>query len=182
MTLDIDVQRRKFTPTGAYTSQDGTAIQNLHQAIDYTHQPLADFTLSLDGTPALIFGMKFTTTFVNQMVAITATQQPNGELALRASPQGAPLTMSAAVQVSTGSSDTDLLAANPLRRYACISNTHATQRISLSFGAAAAADTGINLAPGQSYELSEAQGNLCTADIRGWASGAATLIGVQEGT
>lgn len=165
---------------GGVVLQNGTAQQNLVQGTSYTLQP-SEFSMSLGVSPSLAVGILYTSDTVNTLAAITAHPAPDGDISLRVSTQGAALTMSAATQVNQGAASGAIIAANPLRRYLLISNTHATQRVSLAFGAAAVIDTGITLQAGQSYEMSESAGNLSLVEVRGIASGAATLLGVQEG-
>jgi len=165
---------------GGVVLQNGLVTQNLVQGTSYTLQP-SEFSMNLEVKPSLAVGVLYTSATVNTLVAISAHPAPDGDMAQRVSCQGAPLTMNAATQVTVGAASSSLIAANPLRRYLLISNCSSAQRMSIAFGAAAATDTGITLQAGQSYEMSEAAGNLCLSEVRGWASAAGVLIGVQEG-
>jgi len=162
-------------------SRNSTSLQNAGIALKFPAVPHDGFFWNDEANFSLACGILYSSQFQNNVVMVSAIQSPNGEIGLRMNAQGAPLTMSAATQVNVGAASSSILAANTARRYALISNTHATQRLSLAFGAAAAADTGITLQAGQSYEISEAAGNLTLQEIRAWASGANTLVGVQEG-
>jgi len=173
---------RNFLVRGGYLSQNGTALQNLMESMNWSTQPLPDFTIGTEGRVSLTTGMIHTSATVNQIVAITALQRVNGEVVLQTSPQGAALTMEAPVQVSIDAATEVLTAADTDRRYWGVTN-NGSNRVSLGFGAAAVLDSGITLQPnGGSFEMSEAQGNLFTGAINAIASAAATLVGTQTGT
>ena len=169
---------------GGVVLQNGLVTQNLVQGTSYTLQP-AEFSMSTEVKPSLMVGVLYNSATVNTLEAISVHNAPDGDVSLRVSPMGTPLTMTApaaAAAVAVGAADTSLLAANPLRRYAIIINTSTTQRITLAFGAAAVDYQGIVLYPQGSYELSEAAGNLTLQEIRGIGSAALATVSVQEGT
>jgi hypothetical protein len=165
---------------GGVVLQNGLVTQNLVQGTSYTLQP-AEFSMNTEVKPSLMVGVLYNSATVNTLEAVSAHNAPDGDISLRVSTQGEPLTMSAATQASMGVASAQIIAANTARRYLLISNTDTTRRVSLAFGAAAVIDTGITLQPGQSYEMSESAGNLTLQEVRGIAAGAATLLGVQEG-
>jgi hypothetical protein len=79
-------------------------------------------------------------------------------------------------QVSVGAADTLIAAANGDRVEITITNDHATQVVYLKLGAAGELNKGIRLnAAGGSYTT-----NAYTGEIRGFASGAATIVLVAE--
>lgn len=180
MGFNDDVQRGNYEIRGGVLSQlSGGTTDNLH-ALTSIDSFSAKYSCSFTAAPAIILGMQTGTSY-NAPLAITATTENNNEISLRVSPQGAELTMSAPASVAVGAASTSILAANSLRRYGAVSNASATQTMTLTFGAAAAVNTGIVLQPGQTYEMSLGAGNMTTQEIRAIASAAGGVVGVQEG-
>lgn len=92
-----------------------------------------------------------------------------------------PITMDAPGAGSAGVASNVLLAAASTRRFLYIRNTHASQRVSLSFGAAAVLDSGVTLNPNEWASWSAPTGHV-TQEVRAIASGAATTVAIQTGT
>lgn len=90
-----------------------------------------------------------------------------------------PLTASAPTVATVGASSAQAVASNANRKGLILINTHASQRISLAFGATAVLDSGITLFPnGGSYNMGEY--DFTTAAVNAIASGAGTPMTVQE--
>lgn len=172
----------KYMVRGGVVSQNGTTTQNLVQGTSYTLQP-SEFSMITEVRPVLLAGVMHTSATVNTLEALTVRQAANGEVCLRVNGMGAPITYSAPTAATVGAASASAVAANAARRYLLLVNTHASNWISLNLvGGAAVLYSGVCLAPnGGSYEMSEAAGNLTTAEIFAIASGAATNMAVQEG-
>ena len=82
-------------------------------------------------------------------------------------------------QVSVGNTTTLVLAANGNRQYASFKNVSDTQ-ISLKVGAAAVVEDAIVLESGESYEMSEAIGNLVTGAVNGITASGTKVMAVYE--
>lgn len=178
--LTEDKQRGKYVFRGAIQVQSGTTLQNLHQGTAIDLIP-AEWEMSFTMSPSMTVGLLNDASSGSYIAeAITAHQAPNGDVTLRVSSQGAPLSFSAATAVSVGVADGAGIAANPLRRYVSFTNTTGAATISLSFNGAAVLGSGVTLMPGASYEMIEAQGNLYTGAVRVIASGAASNLSIQE--
>lgn len=90
------------------------------------------------------------------------------------------LTPAAPASASVGAASAKLLDANSGRMGLIICNLHATNTVSLAFGAANAAvsGSGITLQPGQAWRMTIAEFNV--EQVNAIASGAATPVSVQE--
>lgn len=71
-----------------------------------------------------------------------------------------------------------ILAANPKRTGLILSNTHATQTVSLGLGAAAVSGSGITIMAGKTFFMT--QYNLFKGAVNALASGAGTNLGIIE--
>lgn len=93
----------------------------------------------------------------------------------------AALTMAHTAPSVTNASGT-ALAANASRKYALFQNTSTTINIGINLaGGTASATTGIVLMPGQSYEMSAANGNLTTGLVTCCAASGTPSLLVTEG-
>lgn len=90
------------------------------------------------------------------------------------------LTATAPATVTIGGASSQVIASVAGRKGLVITNTHATQRVSLGFGTAAILDSGITIMPGQMWKMDEYTFN--TGAINAWASGAGTVLSVQQFT
>lgn len=81
-------------------------------------------------------------------------------------------------KVTAGTSSGVLVAANANRRTIVVTNTHATQRVTLNFGGTAVLDTGITIMPNGSYNMGV--DDYFSGDINVIASGATTVLSVAE--
>jgi len=90
------------------------------------------------------------------------------------------LTATAPGTATIGTSSSQVVAAATTRKGLIITNTHATQRVSLAFGTAAVLDSGVTLMPGQSFIMDEY--SFHTGAVNAWASGASTVLSVQQFT
>ena len=82
-------------------------------------------------------------------------------------------------QVPVNDTTTLVLAANLNRQYVALKNVSDTQ-ISLKIDAAAVVEDGTVLEAGESYEMSEAIGNLVTGAINGITASGTKVIAVYE--
>lgn len=91
------------------------------------------------------------------------------------------LTPSAPAAATVGVASAQAVASNANRKGLILINTHATQRISLAFGATAVLDAGVTLyANGGSYAMGTF--DVTTAAVNAIASGASTNLAIQEYT
>lgn len=88
------------------------------------------------------------------------------------------LTPSAPAAGAVGTTSNQLVAANSNRKGLILTNTHATQTVSLGLGATAVANSGIILGPGGVWAMGEF--DFTTVAVNGIASGAATNVAIQE--
>lgn len=77
--------------------------------------------------------------------------------------------------VTVGAASTEVLAANPQRVEAFISNTHASQDLDLSLGGTAVAGEGIRVEAGEVVQITS-----FTGQINGIGSGAGTTVAIAE--
>lgn len=91
-----------------------------------------------------------------------------------------PLTPAAPATVAVGVASGQVVAANANRKGLVISNGHATQVLSIAFGATAVLNSGIVIRPGVTWTMTP--DTYTTAVVNGIGSGAATTTGVQEFT
>ena len=167
---------------GAISKDSQGTDQNLSSAIAVDNV-IREFDTDTLLRPTLLTGVQAgSDSTSNRVAAISATQEPNYEWAIRVSPQGAQLTMSAPDAASVGVASAEAVAANTSRRYLLLVNT-SSNVISLGFGSnAAVLHSGITLnANGGSYEISEAAGNLTTQAINAIAGAAGSNLSIQEG-
>jgi hypothetical protein len=75
----------------------------------------------------------------------------------------------------------EAIAANTSRRYLLLQNDDATDTIYVKVGAAAVANEGVKIAPGGSYVISAAAGNLDTGAVNLIASANTPLLLIAEG-
>lgn len=172
-----------FRLRGAVVVQNATSggIQNFGQALNVSLNP-SESVINTSVQPTLLTGVSSTNDITNQVQAISSKQQPNGEIALRVSTQGALITQSAPQTVAVDVASGELVPVNANRRYLCIVNHAAVAVVYLAFGIAAEVGKGIRINPnGGAYEMSEANGNLSTQQIRAISTAAATTVGYQEG-
>jgi hypothetical protein len=90
------------------------------------------------------------------------------------------LTASSPTAASVGVASAQAVATNANRKGLLLTNTHATNRISLGFGAAAVLDSGVTLYPAGTYWMDEY--DFTTGAVNAIASGAATNLAIQEYT
>lgn len=91
------------------------------------------------------------------------------------------LTMASPDTQTVGAASASILAASSTRRFVYVRNTHATQRASLAFGAAAVLDSGITLNPNEWVNFSAPTGHV-TQEVFAIGSGAGTTLAIQTGT
>jgi len=186
MSLAEDLRRGAFLIRGAFNIRDSTAgsIQNAHQGLSYDLQP-AEFSLAMTGFPTVLFGVSSSSTTVNTLEGIGASQNPNSEVALVVTPQGAPITMSAPANATSTNASTQMVAANAARRYLWIENNDPTNFVWVGLnGNAAVVNKGIMLAPnGGYYEMTMGAGNVSVGQVTMINSGGSTnpIISIQEG-
>lgn len=90
------------------------------------------------------------------------------------------LTATAPATATIGTASSQVVASTAARKGLIITNTHPTQRVSLAFGTAAVLDSGVTLMAGQSYVMDEY--SFHTGAVNAWASGAGTVLSVQQFT
>jgi len=167
---------------GAVAKDSQGIDQNLSAAIAVDNV-IREFDTDTLLRPSLLTGVQpGADSTSNKAAAITAILEPNNEWAIRVTPQGATLTMSAPDAATVGAASAEAVAANTSRRYLLLVNT-SSNVISLGFGSnAAVLHSGITLnANGGSYEISEAAGNLTTQAINAIAGAAGSNLSIQEG-
>lgn len=184
MSLDDDIRAGKYQIRAAISIQDGTTLQNLHQGTAYDLQPL-EFSMALNGRPALMVGVISTSTTVNNMVAFSARQLTTGEIAQVVVERSADkITGAAPTFFNVTNASQTALAANALARYRLFVNDNAAGIIYLGLeGQAAVVGSGPALFPnGGSYEMSAANGNLSTGAVKAIATVVSCNMAIQEAT
>jgi len=173
----------KYKLRGGIDLQDSSSTQNLGQGTAMDNFP-KEFDATTTLIPTIVCGNKNDTSephTKNKILAVSARQQTNGEIALRVSALGTPITMGAPSAASVGVASGSIASSSTTRRYILLTNTSANV-ISIAFTAAAVLNSGITLQPNASYEMSEALGNLSTQSITAIASAAASNLAIQVGT
>lgn len=80
--------------------------------------------------------------------------------------------------VTAGAASSTMLASNASRKTVIVTNTHATNRVTLKFGATAVLDTGITIMPGGAYSMGQL--DYYNGQIDCIASGASTVLSIVE--
>lgn len=80
--------------------------------------------------------------------------------------------------LSVGTSSAQLVASNVNRKTIIVTNTHASQRVTLNFGSTAVIDTGITIMAGGAYSMGEL--DYYSGVINVIASGASTVLSIAE--
>lgn len=173
------VMAKVATPPSAAVSTD--TILSAHSLIDTTETLVNPSTSDLQTTLNTEVGIVTETAPTTD----TASSGLNGRmqrLAQRLTTFFGTMTMAHTAPSVTTSSGT-ALASNASRRYALFQNMSLTINIGLNLAnGTASATTGIVLMPGQSYEMSGANGNLTTSAVTCCAASGTPSLLVTEGS
>jgi len=172
-----------FVLSGGIALSNGSTQSDITQMLRYPPYATTGHRITLDVAPSLVVAAEPSSTAGNNSLvkSVNALTTTENAVALRVSTMGKPLTY-ASPSTASITTTASILAANTARRAAYISNTSASDTLYLAFGGAATAGSGIAIGPGQTFEMTEAAGNLSTQEIRGVSGGAAITVGVQEAT
>jgi len=156
-------------PGNAATSQQPgskTGIYTVQTNFRYWRARVSAWSSGTLNATVLLFGV----------AGSVSTQAVTGNVTTK----GQYITGSAPATSSVGVADQALVSQNFSRKGLILTNTHATQRVSLAFGATAVLDSGITIMPGQQWKMDEY--SYSNSAIRAIASGAATVVSIQEFT
>lgn len=180
----VTIEMTPDVAAGGIVAQSGTAFLNLHQLNSWPSGVPLNYYINNLLQPSPILGYLYQDETKGFWASINSVQRGDGKFALcvDTTSNGGAIVEAAPTTCTAGVADAAGIAANANRRHLVVVNTSANW-VSLSFNGAAVLYSGITLAPnGGAWEASQAQGNCPLTAMRTIASGAASVLAVQEGT